>query len=52
MEQEKNCFEGPDDCECGGQKKHLYNTEDEELTYQFYKCKNCGEITSTDKPKY
>lgn len=38
-------------CECGGQTKHLYNTEDEEKIYEHYKCKRCGNIISIDNSK-
>jgi len=37
------------ECECGGQVKKLYTTEDEEKTYDYYKCNTCGDITRIAK---
>lgn len=36
------------ECACGGTVKKLYTTEDEEKTYDYYKCKTCGDITSRE----
>ncbi len=51
MEQEENSPEITYDCDCGGQKRHLFKTEDEDSVYDFYKCQVCGDITHTDNRK-
>lgn len=51
MEQEENSLETTFDCDCGGQRSHLFKTEDEDSVYDFYKCQVCGDITHTDNCK-
>lgn len=48
MEQEKNHSMSELDCECGGEKQHLFTTEDEDSVYRFYKCRKCGDMQNID----
>jgi len=38
-------------CDCSGLSEHLFNTEDEEKVYEYYKCKICGDIICVDISK-
>ncbi|HOV78829.1 MAG TPA: hypothetical protein PK728_01865 [Bacillota bacterium] len=49
--EEKNKLNGTACCDCGGRRKHLHSTEDEEYVYEFYKCKECGDIIDVGVPK-